>query len=183
MSLSRGWGGGGGRSWKQLTLPRVGHVLKFIQCPQASREREKSLLQHELVQFIIISAYLGSITVGRPDPTGGTGHPAPGLRGFRSQQVLGCIPLFRAGSAQGCRGCLVSASCTGTARPAPPKSPAEGTCPLKAKGQRSPGAAWEDDMPVLPSRRVMLHKETPSCASAEAVAAWGWAESSCRISP
>lgn len=39
-------------------------------------EREESLLQHELLQFITISAYL---RIERPDPTGGTGHPDRGL--------------------------------------------------------------------------------------------------------
>lgn len=49
-------------------------------------EREKSLLQHELLQFIIISAYL---RIRRPDPTGGTGHPVRGLRGFHLQSQRG----------------------------------------------------------------------------------------------
>lgn len=52
--------------WKQLALPGVGNVLKFIPCPQASSEGEKSLLQHELVPFITIItlAYLGASSWG-----------------------------------------------------------------------------------------------------------------------
>lgn len=101
--LYQGAGEEEGRGWKRLTLPGVGHSNLFRALRPA--EREKCLLQHELVQFIIVLAYLRSIAAGRPDPTGGTGHPAPGLRGFhlQSQQVLGCIPLLRLGSARGVR--------------------------------------------------------------------------------
>lgn len=114
--LYQGAGEEEGRGWKRLTLPGVGHSNLFRGLRPA--EREKCLLQHELVQFIIVLAYLRSIAAGRPDPTGGTGHPAPGLRGFhlQSQQVWGCIPLLRPGSAPGCGGCLLSASCTGTSQ-------------------------------------------------------------------
>lgn len=122
--------------WKQLTLPGVGNALKFIPCPQASSEGGKSVLQHELVPFIIIIiitlAYLGASGGENLTQQAEQDSWPPGLWGFHlhSQQVSGCIHPIAAGRI--CPGCALLVS----EEPAAPKNLLETACPPKPQGLR-----------------------------------------------
>lgn len=98
-------------------------------------QREKSLLQHELVQFIIVSRRIwGASRRGDLTEQAEQDTRPPGLRGFhlQNQQVWGCIPLLRAGSARGGGGCLVPTSHTSAADPAPSKKLGGGSLPSES---------------------------------------------------
>lgn len=72
-------GGGAGSGSPSLEWGTCSNLFSALR----PAEREKSLcFSMNWYNLSSSQAYLGSITVRRPDPTGGTGHPAPGLRGF-----------------------------------------------------------------------------------------------------